>query len=413
MKAQLPVYFGADAIPELIRYCRAQNLDRFTLVADENTYAALGQRLENALTQGGFAIKTIVLTGPEVIPDEHYVVQVLLEAPVDGRPYLAVGSGTLTDIVRFASHRTRTSFISVPTAPSVDGFTSIGSPMVIGRWKQTVQTQPPLAVFADEMTLRAAPRLMIASGFGDMMGKYTALADWELGAILWDEPYDEAIDQRARRALNSCMANADQIGRAAEAGICSQMEGLIETGLCMVEAGSSRPAGGAEHHMSHYWEMSLLKEGRPAILHGAKVGVATTLVARRYEKIRHLTRDEASVRLTATPLPDREREIALLQNVFGAVAGQSILEQAPFLNLTAESFAQLRAKIVERWEDIQTIAATVPPPADLVELLRKVGGPTDTQALGLHENEVAMAQKYAHFLRNRFTVMKLAYVLGL
>ena len=413
MKPQLPVYIGSDAIPELIRYCRAQKFDRFTLVADENTYAALGQRLENALTQGGFAVKTIVLTGREVIPDEHYVVQVLLEAPIDGRPYLAVGSGTLTDIVRFASHRTRTGFISVPTAASVDGFTSIGAPMVIGRWKQTVQTQPPLAVFADEMTLRAAPRLMIASGFGDMMGKYTSLADWELGAILWDEPYDEAIDQRARRALNSCMANAEQIGRAGEAGICSQMEGLIETGLCMVEAGNSRPAGGSEHHLSHYWEMTLLKEGRPAILHGAKVGVATTLVARRYEKIRHMTRDEVSVRLAATPLPDREREIALLQNVFGAVAGQSILEQAPFLDMTAESFGQLKAKIVERWQDIQAIAATVPAPADLVELLRTVGGPADTRALGLNENEVAMAEKYAHYLRNRFTVMKLAYILGL
>jgi len=413
MKPQLPVYIGSDAIPELIRYCRAQKFDRFTLVADENTYAALGQRLENALTQGGFAVKTIVLTGREVIPDEHYVVQVLLEAPIDGRPYLAVGSGTLTDIVRFASHRTRTGFISVPTAASVDGFTSVGAPMVIGRWKQTVQTQPPLAVFADEMTLRAAPRLMIASGFGDMMGKYTSLADWELGAILWDEPYDEAIDQRARRALNSCMANAEQIGRAGEAGICSQMEGLIETGLCMVEAGNSRPAGGSEHHLSHYWEMTLLKEGRPAILHGAKVGVATTLVARRYEKIRHMTRDEVSVRLAATPLPDREREIALLQNVFGAVAGQSILEQAPFLDMTAESFGQLKAKIVERWQDIQAIAATVPAPADLVELLRTVGGPADTRALGLNENEVAMAEKYAHYLRNRFTVMKLAYILGL
>ena len=413
MKPQLPVYIGSDAIPELIRYCRAQKFDRFTLVADENTYAALGQRLENALTQGGFAVKTIVLTGREVIPDEHYVVQVLLEAPIDGRPYLAVGSGTLTDIVRFASHRTRTGFISVPTAASVDGFTSIGAPMVIGRWKQTVQTQPPLAVFADEMTLRAAPRLMIASGFGDMMGKYTSLADWELGAILWDEPYDEAIDQRARRALNRCMVNAEQIRRAGEAGICSQMEGLIETGLCMVEAGNSRQAGGSEHHLSHYWEMTLLKEGRPAILHGAKVGVATTLVARRYEKIRHMTRDEVSVRLAATPLPDREREIALLQNVFGAVAGQSILEQAPFLDMTAESFGQLKAKIVERWQDIQAIAATVPAPADLVELLRTVGGPADTRALGLNENEVAMAEKYAHYLRNRFTVMKLAYILGL
>ena len=191
------------------------------------------------------------------------------------------------------------------------------------------------------------------------------------------------------------------------------MEGLIETGLCMVEAGSSRPTGGSEHHMSHYWEMTLLKKGRPAILHGAKVGVATTLVARRYEKIRHMTRDEVSVRLAATRLPDREHEIALLQNVFGPVAGQSILEQALFLNMTAEDFAHLKAKIVERWEAIQAIAATVPAPVDLVELLRKVGGPADTGGLGLIEAEVATAEKYAHYLRNRFTVMKLAHILGI
>jgi glycerol-1-phosphate dehydrogenase [NAD(P)+] len=230
---------------------------------------------------------------------------------------------------------------------------------------------------------------------------------------LWDEPFDAAIHRRARQALDKCMASAEQIGRAEEAGICSQMEGLIETGLCMLAAGSSRPAGGAEHHMSHYWEMKLLQEGRPAILHGAKVGVATTLVARRYERIRQMSQDEVKARLSAAALPDREREIALLQSVFGPVAGQSILEQAPFLNLSAEGFERLKATIVARWGDIQAIAATVPATEELVGLLCTVGGPADTRSLGLNDDEVAMAQKYAHFLRNRFTVMKLAYYLGL
>jgi glycerol-1-phosphate dehydrogenase [NAD(P)+] len=413
MQAQLPVYIGKDAIANLVRFSRDHHYDRFTLVADENTYLALGQRLESSLAQDGFAVKTIVLKGKEVVPDEHYVVEVLLQAPVDGRPYLAVGSGTLTDIVRFASHRTRTGFISVPTAPSVDGFTSVGAPMIIGRWKQTVPTQPPLAVFADEMTLRLAPRPMIASGFGDMMGKYTAVADWELGALLWNEPYDEGIARRARRALDRCMQHAAQIGRAEEEGICSQMEGLVETGLCMVEAGNSRPAGGSEHHLSHYWEMKLLQEGRPAILHGAKVGVATTLVARRYDKIRHLTQSNVAARLSATPLPDRAGEIAQINQAFGAVAGQSLLEQAPFLDMTSEGFDALKSKIVDNWSQIQAIAATVPAPDALGGLLGEVGAATDPRTLGLGDDEVAMAQKYAHYLRNRFTVMKLAYYLGL
>ena len=75
------------------------------------------------------------------------------------------------------------------------------------------------------------------------------------------------------------MQRAEQIGRAEKEGICSQMMGLAETGLCMLAAGSSRPAGGSEHHLSHFWEMKLLREGRPAILHGAKVGAESVVAA--------------------------------------------------------------------------------------------------------------------------------------
>ena len=107
--------------------------------------------------------------------------QVLVRADRENRTYLAVGSGTITDITRFASHRTKADFISIPTAPSVDGYTSPSASLVIERLKQTVIAQPPIAIFADLPTLCAAPRPMIAAGFGDMLGKYTSLADWQLG----------------------------------------------------------------------------------------------------------------------------------------------------------------------------------------------------------------------------------------
>ena len=145
--------------------------------------------------------------------------------------------------------------------------------------KQTISAHSPIAIFTDLPTLCAAPRAMIAAGFGDMLGKFTALADWRLGHLVWDEPYGERIAQRTRNAVQGCVNRVEEIGIASEDGVRSLMEGLIESGFCMMEAGYSRPAAGAEHYLSHFCETKLLRENRPAILHGTKVGVACIMSA--------------------------------------------------------------------------------------------------------------------------------------
>jgi glycerol-1-phosphate dehydrogenase [NAD(P)+] len=254
---------------------------------------------------------------------------------------------------------------------------------------------------------------MIAAGFGDMLGKYTALADWKLGRLLWDEPYSEAIAQRAWDALQGCVQRVTEIGAASPEGIRSLMAGLIETGLCMLDFGASPPASGAEHYLSHYWEMKLLEENRPAILHGAKVGVATILVARFYEKIKELTRQQAGEMLKATSMPDREQELQQIRTAYPAIADKVIAAQKPFLELTDLTYSLLKQKIVDQWPEIQEIAAIVPSSQQLTDLLRQVGGPVTTRELGLSDAEAGMAVGYTHYFRNRFTVMKLSHMLGI
>ena len=413
MTRELLIYVESDALLRLVDYCDRHNLRRFYLVADQNTYRALGKLVEETMTGRGFDIKTILLTGDEIVPDERYIMQALLQVEPEDRVYLAVASGTITDIVRFISHRTKTSFISVPTAPSVDGYTSGGAPLVIGGLKQTVYTQPPIAVFGDLNTLCAAPRPMIAAGFGDMLGKYTALADWKLGRLLWDEPYSETIAQRVWNALQDCVQRAAEIGAASPQGIRSLMAGLIETGLCMLDFGASPPASAAEHYLSHYWEMKLLQENRPAILHGAKVGVACIIVTRFYEKVRQLSRAQAADMLQAAPLPDRDQDLYHIRSAYPAIADKIIAEQKPFLELTEAAYGRLKQNIVDHWASIQEIAAIVPSSQHLTHLLRQVGGPVTTGELGLSNAEVAMAVEYTHYFRNRFTVLKLSRMLGI
>lgn len=407
------VTIDGDAIAHLLEFCQATQRTKFLLIADRNTYAVQGKAVESALRQQGFDLKQVVFTHDEVAADAPHILRVLVESDREERTFIAVGSGTITDITRFVSHRTKTVFISLPTAPSVDGFASIGAPLIIGGVKTTVISQAPIAIFADIAVLTAAPRAMIAAGFGDMLGKITSIADWRLGHLLWDEPYDESIAQRSLQAAQLCIDHAPDIGAGKPAAIHTLMEALIESGYCMLDFGSSRPASGSEHHYSHVWEMKLLRENRPALLHGAKVGVATSLVAGLYERIERLTRPEVVDLLEAAYLPDSAQQIEQIRLAYGELADEIIKEQAPFLNLNEAAYADLKTKILAQWPQIQAIAAQVPDAQTFTTLLQQVHGPITVQALGLTAAEQTLVEENAHYLRNRFTVRKLTRVLGL
>jgi glycerol-1-phosphate dehydrogenase [NAD(P)+] len=363
-------------------------------------------------------VRTVILDGAHVIADENHIFEVLFHAHAEARMYLAVGSGTITDITRYASYCSRNGFISLPTAPSVDAYTSVGAALTMGGFKKTVPCQVPTAVFADLQTLCDAPREMIAAGFGDVLGKYTSLADWQLGHLLLGEPYDAGVAGRLRRALLSCVESAEAIDQASKAGIAVLMKGLLESGLCMAEFGSSRPASGAEHIFSHFWEIKRAQEGRPAILHGIKVGLGTVLAARRYEAIRGMAQKEAISRLSSVSWPDMEDDIARIRTAYGPVADRIIADHRPFLKNLAANLYTVKQNIVDCWPAIQEIAAAVPPPARIIQLLESqtLGvseNPKGLQAIGMDEHDVEQALQFSHYLRGRFTVSTLGRVLGL
>jgi glycerol-1-phosphate dehydrogenase [NAD(P)+] len=413
METNLPILLAQEATESLVQLCLADRRDRFLIVADGHTYWALGQRVEAGLRAQGWDVRTVLLGEEEVIADEASVFNVLRSARGEQRTYLAVGSGTITDITRYASFCSRNPFISLPTAPSVDAYASGGAALVMGGFKLTVPAQAPAAILADLPTLCEAPRELIAAGFGDMLGKYTSLADWKLGALLLDEAFDAEIAERAGRALWTCVALASEVGQASELGIETLIEGLFESGLCMMDFGGSRPASGSEHLLSHFWEIQWMQQGRPPLLHGAKVGVGTVLAARRYEAIRDLPRTAAINRLSVAQLPAREDEYQRIREGFGPVTEHIIDNYRPYRDLLQAQFQTLRHRIGERWDEIQSIARGVPTSHELSELLSQAGAPVGPHELGLSDNDVEDGLKYAPYLRGRFTVHTLGSVLNM
>lgn len=405
------LYLGNETLPELIHYCRERHFTKFFLLADQNTYQALGERVKSALKAQDWDVLSLVYPDPAVVPNEIFIVRALHKLDAAERTFIAVGSGVVTDITRFVSYCNRQAFISLPTAASVDGYTSPSSSLVLENVKTTVITHPPIAIFSDLPTLVAAPHRLSASGFGDILGKYIALADWKMGRLLWDEPYDSAIAERVQKTLDATVAAADEIGRSTPHGIKTLMDSLIDSGICMLDFGNSRPAAASEHYMSHSLELKLLDEGRPAVLHGAKVGMSAVVVAKLYEELRSITKDEALQLLSHAMPPDRQQEETRIRQAYPRIADKLIPEQAPFLALADHGWEQFKQRIADHWDEVQEIASQVPPAAHLAALLRRAGAAVEPAELDLSNAEVYEALRISHYLRNRFTICKLKWIL--
>lgn len=340
--------FGAAR--QLEAFVRQSGYKTIVVVTDAPCLEAAGQAVLPGLEQAGIPASTVILhpnAAGDVVADEAAVVQVLLEIQRQSADAcVALGSGTVHDIVRYAAYSSRIPFLSVPTAPSVDGFTSKGAPLIIRGNKITVPAVGPTAIFADLDILAAAPAAMVAAGFGDMLGKYTSLFDWRFGSLTAGEPYDPFVCELTDSALMACVDNAGEIGRRTPEGVAILMQALIESGIAMLILGQSHPASGAEHHLSHYWEMDFIRTGRRQLLHGAKVGVACAIISETYKRIAE----------EGLPQPK------------GSSAGSS---------LAAYEAA------VAHWPAIRQMIAELPDAQTIRSLLRTVRGPADIAELGI------------------------------
>lgn len=400
----------------LLGLIRARGYTTLRVVADKSTLGAGGAAVGTVLDaakDAGIGLGFTVFDPDMLVAGAESVFRLMLDLGTQRPLLIALGSGTITDIVRFVAHRADLDFVCLPTAPSVDAYSSVVAPLVVGTAKVTVPAKAPVAIFAEPSVLAAAPAAMIAAGFGDMVCKFSAVADWRLGSLLWDESFDEVLAQRSLAAASMAVEAAPKIGIGSPEGVRVLFEALLESGTCMALAGHSKPASGAEHQYSHFWEMKLLREGRQPILHGLKVALGTLIVAGYWDRLRDMTREEAKSLMEGAALPDREAELEAIRLGFGQDAPTILGMARPFLDMDAGSRRALGAKVLGNWEEVRSIAAGVPSAKALAGLLETVHCPTEAAALGLESGDMEAALALAHYVRDRFTVRKLAWLLGL
>lgn len=354
-----PLIVEAGAINEVAPYLKEQKFNRVVIAADATTYQIAGKFLEEAISAFGIKTHTTLIKPDrqgDVIADEASIVQLLLDIQLrKAEVVVAAGSGTIHDISRYAAYTAGIPFVSVPTAPSVDGFNSKGAPIILRGEKTTIAAIGPDAIFADLDILANAPAEMVAAGFGDMLGKYTSLFDWSFGQLEGGEPYSEEVAEITRVALQKCVDNIELIAKRDQEGIRILIEALIESGLAMLLFGQSHSASGAEHHLSHYWEMEYIRLGNRQLLHGAKVGVACAEISKLYHR---LAMEEGGLSFTANP------------------------------------------------EKVREAIAALPTEREIRNWLQLVGGPTTTEELGVDGELLMRSLQEAHHIRpNRYTLL--------
>ncbi len=277
------IYIGGNVKEELVKALAVFKKNKILFLTDANTLKVCGKDILDCLIENNFTAKSFTFEGRQpLIPDESAVGRLLLEAGKDFSLIVTAGSGTLNDLSRYICFILNIPYMIICTSPSMDGYASTVSPLIIGGFKKTIEAVSPYAIFADEKVILEAPRDMIRAGFGDMVGKLTALSDWRLSKEINNEYYCENCSILMKKTAESCISDSRE-GFRDEKSVNNLLKSLILSGITMAFIGNSRPASGSEHHLAHYWEMSAISERRAHPLHGASVGAGTVAISMAYE----------------------------------------------------------------------------------------------------------------------------------
>ncbi|MFA9381534.1 MAG: sn-glycerol-1-phosphate dehydrogenase, partial [Acetanaerobacterium sp.] len=357
---------------------------------DSNTYTATKMKRPTVDAE-------VILPAENLHADMHGVA-LLKERLPKTDILVAIGSGTIHDIVRYCAAERGIPFVSAPTAATVDGFASSVAAMTWHGFKKTFPAVAPVLVLADLDVISAAPAHLALAGVGDILGKYICLADWKISHILTAEYYCDYIADLTRRAVDKIRDSADGLARHDATAFESLMYGLILSGVAMQLAGNSRPASGAEHHISHLLEMGVLQEC--SAMHGEKVGVAAPLCAAIYHNIAAI--DDISDRVSAySPLNDD-----WVKKQFGPLSNY-ILEENHNDCLVAVTPDALKL----HWNKIRGILHSIPTQCELTAFLRGLGAKAVPEDIGLRRELVPSLISLSPLVRNRLTMMRILRML--
>ena len=389
------VIIGKDVLGSLTDIC--EKYQNILLVSDQNTYKVCGKEVAKIL---GDKITTSIMfeTGDApLIPNEDAIAAIHAKY-VDGVDLiLGVGSGVINDLCKIVSFERKLPYYIVATAPSMDGYASVGSALILKGMKVTLNAAPPKAIIADTKVLKDAPMDMIQAGYGDIIGKYSCLNDWKLSALINDEYFCQKVYDITYEMADKVKGLAEGVVKRDEDAVGALMEALVVVGIAMAYVGNSRPASGSEHHFSHYFEITGILTGKTYLSHVIDVVYSAVLTA----KIRELILASAPVRREFNE-EEWKREV---ERIYLSSADEVVALQKK-LGWYWEDNSE---KVLPKWDEIKALLAEAPTEAEMLQMVEAVGM-NYQEFMDLYgQAKIDDGVLYAKDLKDRYSVLWLYF----
>lgn len=386
------------------------------VIADPRTFAAAGADvLASIRRQGLDRGPPIILDDPKLYAEYSYVDEIMRAlADRPGVP-IAVGSGTINDLVKLVAHRLDRAYLAVATAASMDGYTAYGASITRDELKQTFDCPAPAAVLADLDVIAQAPEGLNASGYADLAAKIAAGADWLVADALGVEALDPPAWSMVQRRLRWWLADPAGIRNGVPESTRRLTTGLLMGGFAMQRTKTSRPASGAEHQFSHLWDMQHhIFNGRPPS-HGFKVGIGTLASIALYEQLLALPLDQLDIDACRARWPDRAQALAEARDAFETTElTECAVRETSEKYLDREALRSQLARLRDVWPELRTrLREHLIPFAELRRMLDNAGCPVEPSQIGISRERLKQSYRQASYIRRRFTVLDLANRTGL
>jgi glycerol-1-phosphate dehydrogenase [NAD(P)+] len=372
------------------------------LAADVRTWAIAGEEAKKSLEKEGWSCEVLVVEdGGHKSPvcDDRTFEQLKLRFPqVDGA--LAIGCGVVGDLTKWLAFENKIPFAVVATAATMNGFTSGNVAPSIEGVKTLLVAQPPVAVFAVPSIVAEAPFELTAAGLGDVIAKPVSTADWIMNHIFNGEHFCRRCSELINSLEPYYFDCPERIrDRDAEA-MGALINALFYSGVAMTIIGTSAPASGGEHLLSHTLDMMSSIDGEDHDLHGRQVGVGTIVAAALYEKVFE----------TGTP---EVRSMPELDGVFWAGRLGSVRQQYERKAAVTSAMCEKMGRGNLWKEFLNRCRPLVRTPRQIKDCLKRAGAAHRYCDIGCSRGRLRAAMLHMHEIRSRPTVVDLAWMLGI
>lgn len=363
---------------------------RRTVVYDSNIYA---------LTEGKHirADQEIVLPA-QGLRSEDVLIEEMMTRLDSPEVIVAYGAGTIMDFGRYPAYKLGIPFVAVPTLASSDGFTASICSVIINGQKKSISMKAPALVVADLDIIKGAPKRLVASGINDILAKYVSIVDWKIASLVSGEDFCPMVCGLAQEALDIMRAAADKYAATGEVDHEAMTMAQMKSGLTMQLWVNSRAASGAEHLMAHLVEMHPPRFENAEGIHGECVGVGTFLCARVYHELARKTPKAKAFE----PLSSE-----WVMEKFGPRLYEGIMKENEH-DVLATFDPQ---RIVDNWDAIRELIATIPPVKELEALYKAVGAKYLPEHIGIDPALTDEMLPISAAIRNRLTLIRMLRVL--